>query len=1140
LGLAVQADRVAIHLGDKSQTASLGWARNVSIAVGQRVSHHDLIVIPDGMDLILGMPWVQRQFPEWKKGIDALKRYESGVTADAAVLGEGNQEWMMSHLQLKRCLRKGQEELGLCLLKSLDDDREEAGAEMKTRVEGVDEALAKELAGIQKEFPEVFPDKLPGLPPRRGVEHRIETEDNEPIYRAQYRLSPKERETLKEQMKELVDLGLVRPSRSGYSAPVLFVKKSDGSLRMVVDYRALNKKTVRDRFPLPRISDLLDRLQRAKYYTKMDLQQGFYQIRMAESDIHKTAFHGGDGLYEMVVMPMGLCNAPSTFQRMMRTVVTSEMDGFALVYLDDILIFSETAEEHSQHVQRVLERLRQHGLCVKRSKCEFGRTRIKFVGQVIEGGRRRIDPERICEIQELPPPSSVHEVRSFAGIINFVRDHAPHASEIMAPVTDLLKKNAKFEWGPRHQEAWERVKALVASNKELYLPDPELPWVLETDASLIGLGAALYQLRPDGTKVPVCFASKRLTATEMNYPTHERELYGILYGCSTFRHYLEGVRFEVRTDHHALRYIETQPNLSRRVVRWVDYLQRFDQAITYIKGSENNVADFLSRLPGIRQADVFVQPLEAGGVADGPPEAGGDAVRLQEAGGDQEQAWGVPRPVQPELEMDGPDWPLLLLSDELPPGMSAEFREFLEAQRPHFQFENGVLYRQAQPNGRRLKFVPFPQRLRLVSGTHSFAHLHWQEVHRRLAERAWWPRMRQDIESWVRRCPRCQIHGRNNHQPQAPAVMTGIPDRFQRWGIDAVGPLPATDRGNRYILHAKEYATKWDVAVAVTNIDSITVANFIYEHIFLPFGPPAEIISDRGSQFCAQVLETYLRRQGTAHWKTSAYHPRSNGVVENGHWIITKTLAKACMGAVHRWDDFLPEALFHLRRRRNAVTGFTPYYLVYGREPVLPGDLLEPPMCFDHTDPRDRAEMIARLQEEINRTDRGTAEFRRRQQALDVRDRFNLRVVEDPLSVGNWVLLKRGEVMNNHRIPKFDPKWVGPYQVTEVCDNHTYKLRRADGQEQPGRVHRDRLKRCFVDPNRPPTQPWTPDVLEDFETPEDFEFPFPEAVVAARLVLGASDNVPHYVPGEHSSISLPRVKAGNRKENLFPNDTCNK
>jgi hypothetical protein len=366
--------------------------------------------------------------------------------------------------------------------------------------------------------------------------------------------------------------------------------------------------------------------------------------------------------------------------------------------------------------------------------------------------------------------------------------------------------------------------------------------------------------------------------------------------------------------------------------------------------------------------------------------------------------------------------------------------------------------------------------------------------------------MRSDIELWVKRCPTCQVFARLEHQPRAPAILTGSPVVFQRWGIDAIGPLPIVSRkGNRYILHAKDHASRWETAMAVPDITTKTTADFVYEQIFLPYGPPAEIISDRGSNFCAQVLREYLARQAVHHIKTSAYHPRSNAIIENGHWILMKSLAKAARGAVDRWDEFLPEVLYHLRRRKHATTGYTPYFLVFGQEPQLPGDLLEPPLLFDDRNPEDRQEMRARALEEFG-VSREQARARSEATAAQAKERYDQLVRDDPLRVDDWVLMKRGMAMAQGRVSKFMSNWVGPYRVAEVKEYGTYRLHAPDGTPKADLVHRDRLKRCRVDPANLPRQFWSDEVLEEYDRPEDFNFPFPDAILnAVALTLGAHD-----------------------------------
>jgi hypothetical protein len=334
-------------------------------------------------------------------------------------------EMVITSKQCQRLARKKGNQLFMALVSDASDSH--GGGQV------CDSRIRQDVLSVVEEFKDVFPEGLPGIPPHREVEHVIELKDDEPVYRPPYRLSPKEQDTLRSQLQTMLRLGLVRPSRSPYGAPVLFVKKRDGSLRMVVDYRALNKKTVKDRYPIPRIADLVDRLGSAKIFSKIDLQQGFYQVRVRESDIHKTAFVTPDGSFELLVMPMGQSNSVATFQRLMMRVFPIQEFG--------------SAEEHADHVRQVLERLRQAHLFVKLSKCCFAMTEVEFLGQIVGNGKRRIDPAKSRAIREYPAPKNATDVRAFLGLVSFCRDFIPELSTHSACLSDLTVKHKPFHWG---------------------------------------------------------------------------------------------------------------------------------------------------------------------------------------------------------------------------------------------------------------------------------------------------------------------------------------------------------------------------------------------------------------------------------------------------------------------------------------------------------------------------------------------------------------------------------------------------------------------------------------------------------------------------------------------------------------------
>ncbi|GKA78753.1 putative nucleotidyltransferase, ribonuclease H [Tanacetum coccineum] len=414
---------------------------------------------------------------------------------------------------------------------------------------------------VIRDFPEVFPDDLPGLPPPRQVEFKIELVPGAaPVARAPYRLAPSELKELADQLQELSEKGFIRPSSSPWGAPVLFVKKKDGSFRMCIDYRELNKLTVKNRYPLPRIDDLFDQLQGSSVYSKIDLRSGYHQLRIREEDIPITAFRTRYGHYEFQVMPFGLTNAPAVFMDLMNRVCKPYLDKFVIVFIDDILIYSKNKEEHEKHLKIILELLKNEQLYAKFSKCDFWLESVQFLGHVINNKGVHVDPAKVEAIRNWSAPTTPKE------------------------------KNKKYEWGTEEDEAFQTLKQKLCSAPILALPEGTENFVVYCDASHKGYGAVLMQRE----KV-IAYASRQLKKHEENYTTHDLELGAVVFALRLWRHYLYGTKCTVYTDHKSLQYILDQKELNMRQRRWIELLSDYDCEIRYHPGKANVVADALSR-----------------------------------------------------------------------------------------------------------------------------------------------------------------------------------------------------------------------------------------------------------------------------------------------------------------------------------------------------------------------------------------------------------------------------------------------------------------------------------------------------------------------------------------------------------------
>ncbi|SAM00569.1 hypothetical protein [Absidia glauca] len=890
--------------------------------------------------------------------------------------------------------------------------------------------LDADWQALLHEFGEVFRDNLPGLPPPRDVQHVINTGDAAPVNRPPFKMSPLELDELRKQLNELTGLGLIQPSSSPWGAPVLFVKKKNGEMRMCIDYRALNKVTIRNAHPLPRIDECLDRLHGASYFTSLDLKSGYHQVRIQADDMPKTAFNTRYGQFEFRVLPFGLTNAPPTFQKLMNGVLCSYLDDFALVYLDGILIFSRTADEHRQHVRLVLERLREANLIVNIKKCEFNRRELTFVGFKISADGILPADDKVLAIRDWPIPTNVQEVRQFFGLAQHYRRFMPGFAGIAAPITDLTRgvgpKRRSIVWTADCQVSFEKIKSMLCTAPILLTPDMTKPFRIETDASDFGIGAVLLQENVHGVWCPLAFESKKLSSAEQSYPAQERELLAILHALRTWRCLIEGQDFVVFTDHLPLRYFRTQTKPTNRLIRWMAEIEAFDPDIQYKPGKDNDVADILSR-----RMDVDLVP---GGVME-------PTLLYSIAPG-----------------VDLTDWPGFYGVDrQLWPASAVPI---LDRNQHHFVVKDGTVFRKVASTDddtwTEVPFIPFSARADFVAGIHaSCGHLGSDSILSLLHTRVWWPRMKVDIKNWLKSCPECQLLQRRSTAHRGVMHPLDIPAAFHRWHLDFIGELPVSLKGNKWILVAVDYATNWPIARAVKTANAETVADFIYEEIVMRFGCPKEILTDRGANFLSKLVAQYLGRLQVYHKMTSAFHPRTNGKCERLNGTLKNMIKKYAKGALHRWDDFLNPALFACRIRKHATTGRSPFYSTYGREPIIPGDTFQP--YLDHhtmADPRTTEELNCKQLDQLGQH-REAAANRMKLVSQQDKQRWDSAIKPLHFNIGDKVLLTHEGRYG------LEPLFKGPYTVTKATDVDTYLLECMNGQPFAGYVHVDRLLPAF-------------------------------------------------------------------------------
>jgi hypothetical protein len=808
-----------------------GKVTGCALNLGEFVTRVNLYVtILGSYDVVIGMDWL-----ETHEAILNCKTKRLSLVDDEGqrrvIVGrnQGVSLRFVSSLQLRKSMRKG------CKLYAI----------LALNEKGVAEGL--EHLPVVKEFADVFPEELPGMPPERELEFTIDLKPGtEPIARTPYRMSTPELQELKMQLKELLDLGLIRPSVSPWGAPVIFIRKKDGSWRLCIDYRQLNKATIKNQYPLPRIDDLFDQMKGATVFSKIDLRSGYHQLRIKEDDIPKTAFKTRFGHYEFTVLPFGLTNAPGVFMSLMNGVFREYLDKFVQVFIDDILIYSRTTEEHDEHLRLVLQCLREHKLYGKLSKCSFYQSRIHYLGHVISGEGIAVDPAKVEAIMEWPAPTNVTEVRSFMGLAGYYRRFVEGFSKIANPITELQKKNKKFVWTEKCAEAFRRLKELLTTAPILKVPDMDADFLVCTDASKEGLGGVLMQ---DGRVI--AYISRKLRRHEENYATHDLELLAIVYALKVWRHYLIGRKFELKTDHCGLQHIFTQSDLNARQRRWSELLSEYDFEINYIKGTVNRVADALSRRPRI----FSVLPLQTNLREKILTLQHDDDWYTEVKDFIGQNTMMVPRYEGYSLDSDG----LLRFRGRIyvPPNDELRMLILSEAHRAVYMAHPGVTKMRAD-----LKPLFF------------------------------WKGMKADIVNFVARCLECQQVKAEHRHPAGLLQPHAIPEsKWEVISMDFIVGLPLTARRHDSIFVVVDTLTKSAHFIPVrTTYQAPDIARVFISEIVRLHGVPKKIISDRGSVFTGRFWTSFQEALGTQLNFSTAYHPETDGRQN----VLTKLWKTCC------------------------------------------------------------------------------------------------------------------------------------------------------------------------------------------------------------------------------------------------------
>lgn len=736
------------------------------------------------------------------------------------------------------------------------------------------------------------------------IELTIETGDAKPFKKRPYLLSPYMHKILNDELDDMLKLGVIEPSSSPWSSPVLLVKKKTGEYRFCFDGRPLNEVTKHDSYPLPRIDRILNMLRDAKFISSIDLRKSFWQIPLHPSSREKTAFSViGRGLFQFVTMPFGLCNAAQTQQRLIDSIFGPQYEPNIFCYLDDIIVCSATFEEHIKLLSVVRDKLKEANLTINTKKCEFFKTSLKFLGYVVGGNSLRTDPDKISAMINYPRPTTTTEVKRFIGLCSWYRRFIKDFSTLVSPINDLLKgkkkKRESISWSSEAESSFIKIKEALVSSPVLSQPDFSQPFTIQCDASNTGLGGVLTQVL-DGEEKVIAYASRSLSRAERNYSVTERECLAVIFSIEKFRPYVEGTKFTVITDHYSLLWLSNLKNPTGRLARWSLRLRQNSFDLVHRKGADHVVPDALSRM-------------------------------FEES-------------VPPEISTLGVD------IDRIDPWY-ANLREQVRAspdRYPQWKLESEMLYKfvpcylPVKTNILEWKIlVPKPQTYDIIRSCHdpsTSAHLGFYKTLSRIRELYYWPKMRHQVLRYVRSCKVCGAQKATN------AARIGFMGKekeakfpWQIIAVDLVGPLPRSKKGFTWLLVVGDWFSKYTLVHPLRTATAKNISNFIENNVFLVYGVPQYVICDNAPNLSGRVLRDLCSQYRVQKILFNAvYSPQCNFVERSNRTVST---AIRCYIDEHQnWDAELPKIQFAINTSRHEITKVTPSFLNFGRHVPVSGD----------------------------------------------------------------------------------------------------------------------------------------------------------------------------------------------------------
>ena len=774
------------------------------------------------------------------------------------------------------------------------------------------------------------------------LKHNIETGDAQPIKQRPRRVPLKLREEVERQKEKMLKDGIIEESSSPWCSPIVLAKKKDGSFRFCVDLRAVNSVTQSLPHPLPRVDDTLDSLAGARYFSTLDMASGYWQVELAEGDKEKTAFTTGRGLHQFRTMAFGLKNAGPTFQRLMELVLAGIDAKNCLVYIDDIIVFGSTEENHLKTLKEVFQKIREAGMKLKPRKCSLAKAEVVFLGHKVGRDGVQPDPANVQKVRDWPITDRPEELKSFLGLCGYYARFVPGYSDLVKPLRDAADSKHPISWSEEMRGSFEELKSRLTSQPILSLPSMEGEFTLATDASNTAIGSVLTQI-VDGQERVIAYASKVLSKTERRWPTYDKELWAVVWSIRHFRQYLVGASFTVLSDHKPLQNVPqsivVENDATGRRGRWAVEMSSYDFRVRYRKGVENGNADAMSRC------------------------SASQLLEEEETSTEKEEKAALEACLAANLENQGIEMGRMAMEQEHDP-LLGEVRCWMFSGRPPTKKQCKKLNRQLRPlarcfdqlvitdgvlgvkrnhNGTEAVRILLPRVyrsiiLKMLHDDPLSGHLGHARTRDKVLDRFYWPSAEKDIREYCDSCVECQRRRLPTPHMQA-TLRTEVQSRpYERIAID-ITEMPLSSKGNKYALVVMDYFSKYVHVFPMPNQTTETVVNCLMK-LILEQGVPERLHSDQGRQFEASVFQELCKRLGILKTRTTPYHPQSDGMVERFNRTLKDMVAKYVQSDGSDWDEVAGPVAFAYNTSKHAATGYTPFFLVHGREARLPVDSL--------------------------------------------------------------------------------------------------------------------------------------------------------------------------------------------------------